>query len=76
MENIVYRIGTQVLRMQLITVQHTPEEFGLGRMKPPSHVVCENDDFAFSRFWPAFLSRGFPFDFMLRREDTFLHHLI
>src|SRR3954469_19643254 len=58
--------------VHLIAGQHTPDEFGPGMTKPPSHVICENDDFALFRFWPTLCSRNTPLDFILRREEPFL----
>ena len=37
--DVEYRVGSQVLRMQSISVQHAFEKFRLGRTKPPSHMV-------------------------------------
>src|SRR4051812_28722743 len=55
--------------MQLISMQHTSEKSGPGRPKPPSHMIRKNNDFAFFRRRPAFISRNTPIYFFLRRRS-------
>src|SRR4051794_17423146 len=65
MTNVEHRVGTQILRMHLVTGQYTSEKFGPRRPEPPVHVVSKDDEFAFVRLRTGLFSRNLPFDLSL-----------